>query len=72
MNASTVLVPTERIQNLIFLMRGEKVMLDSHLADIGIKIVRITSNQKSWNDTRSKFERIQIQSIKTHLHRQSF
>ena len=34
MNASTVLVPTERIQNLIFLMRGEKVMLDSHLAEL--------------------------------------
>lgn len=28
------LVPMERIQNLIFLMRGEKVMLDSHLADL--------------------------------------
>ena len=34
MNASTVLTPTERIQNLIFLIRGEKVMLDSHLAEL--------------------------------------
>jgi len=34
MNANTALVPIERIQNLIFLIRGEKVMLDSHLAEL--------------------------------------
>jgi hypothetical protein len=28
------LIPMERIQNLIFLIRGEKVMLDSHLAEL--------------------------------------
>lgn len=32
MTAGTALASTERIQNLIFLMRGEKVMIDSDLA----------------------------------------
>jgi hypothetical protein len=34
MNKNAVLIPMERIQNLIFLIRGEKVMLDSHLAEL--------------------------------------
>ena len=34
MNANAALVPIERIQNLIFLIRGEKVMLDYHLAEL--------------------------------------
>jgi len=32
MKARTALVPIERIQNLIYLIRGEKVMMDSQLA----------------------------------------
>jgi hypothetical protein len=34
MNKDAALIPMERIQNLIFLIRGEKVMLDSHLAEL--------------------------------------
>ncbi|HEY5345690.1 MAG TPA: ORF6N domain-containing protein [Verrucomicrobiae bacterium] len=34
MNKTTELIPLERIQNFIFLIRGEKVMLDSHLAEL--------------------------------------
>ena len=34
MNANATLIPIERIQSLIFLIRGEKVMLDSHLAEL--------------------------------------
>jgi hypothetical protein len=34
MNNSIELIPLERIQNSIFLIRGEKVMLDSHLAEL--------------------------------------
>jgi hypothetical protein len=34
MNKSIELVPLERIQNFIFLIRGEKVMLDNHLAEL--------------------------------------
>ena len=34
MNKTVQLIPIERIQNFIFLIRGEKVMLDSHLAEL--------------------------------------
>jgi hypothetical protein len=34
MNKDAALIPMERIQNLIFLIRGEKEMLDSHLAEL--------------------------------------
>jgi hypothetical protein len=34
MNNVAELIPVERIQNFIFLIRGEKVMLDSHLAEL--------------------------------------
>ena len=34
MNNVAELIPMERIQNFIFLIRGEKVMLDSHLAEL--------------------------------------
>jgi ORF6N domain len=34
MNKVAELIPIERIQNFIFLIRGEKVMLDSHLAEL--------------------------------------
>jgi hypothetical protein len=34
MNKGAELIPVERIQNFIFLIRGEKVMLDSHLAEL--------------------------------------
>lgn len=34
MNKASDLIPVERIQNFIFLIRGEKVMLDSHLAEL--------------------------------------
>ena len=34
MNKGAELIPMERIQNFIFLIRGEKVMLDSHLAEL--------------------------------------
>jgi hypothetical protein len=34
MNKGYELIPIERIQNFIFLIRGEKVMLDSHLAEL--------------------------------------
>jgi hypothetical protein len=34
MNTATELIPIERIQNFIFLIRGEKVMLDSHLSEL--------------------------------------
>ena len=34
MNETVELIPMERIQNFIFLIRGEKVMLDSHLAEL--------------------------------------
>lgn len=34
MNKVAGLIPIERIQNFIFLIRGEKVMLDSHLAEL--------------------------------------
>ena len=34
MNKGAELIPVERIQNYIFLIRGEKVMLDSHLAEL--------------------------------------
>ena len=34
MNKVIGLIPIERIQNFIFLIRGEKVMLDSHLAEL--------------------------------------
>jgi hypothetical protein len=33
-NRTTELIPIERIQNFIFLIRGEKVMLDNHLAEL--------------------------------------
>ena len=34
MNKVAELIPIERIQNFIFLIRGEKVMLDSHLVEL--------------------------------------
>ncbi len=34
MNKSTELIPLERIQNSIFLIRGEKVLLDQQLAEL--------------------------------------
>ena len=34
MDKAAELIPIERIQNVIFLIRGEKVMLDSHLAEL--------------------------------------
>ena len=34
MNASLVTVPIERIEKAIFLIRGEKVMLDRELASL--------------------------------------
>src|SRR5258708_3345846 len=34
MNKQIELIPLERVQNFIFLIRGEKVMLDSHLAEL--------------------------------------
>ena len=34
MNSDTKLIPLERIQNSIFLIRGEKVLLDSQLAEL--------------------------------------
>ena len=34
MNKGAELIPVERIQNFIFLIRGEKVMLDSNLAEL--------------------------------------
>ena len=34
MSKAADLIPLERIQNFIFLIRGEKVMLDSHLAEL--------------------------------------
>ena len=34
MNKTAEIIPLERIQNFIFLIRGEKVMLDSHLAEL--------------------------------------
>ena len=34
MNKGTELIPIERIQNFIFLIRGEKVMLDRHLSEL--------------------------------------
>jgi hypothetical protein len=34
MNKGADLIPVERVQNVIFLIRGEKVMLDSHLAEL--------------------------------------
>ena len=34
MNKGAELIPMDRIQNCIFLIRGEKVMLDSHLAEL--------------------------------------
>jgi ORF6N domain len=34
MNSNTALIPIERIQSLIFLIRSEKVMIDSHLAEL--------------------------------------
>jgi hypothetical protein len=34
MNKAAELIPIERIQNFIFLIRGEKVMLDTHLAEL--------------------------------------
>ena len=34
MNKAVALIPIERIQNSIFLIRGEKVMLDSQLAEL--------------------------------------
>jgi hypothetical protein len=34
MNNVAELIPVERIQSFIFLIRGEKVMLDSHLAEL--------------------------------------
>lgn len=34
MNKGAELIPLERIQNFIFLIRGEKVMLDSHLSEL--------------------------------------
>jgi phage regulator Rha-like protein len=34
MNKVAELIPIERIQHFIFLIRGEKVMLDSHLAEL--------------------------------------
>lgn len=34
MSKAAELIPIERIQNFIFLIRGEKVMLDTHLAEL--------------------------------------
>jgi hypothetical protein len=34
MDEAVAIIPLERIQNVIFLIRGEKVMLDSHLAEL--------------------------------------
>lgn len=34
MSKGAELIPLERIQNFIFLIRGEKVMLDTHLAQL--------------------------------------
>ena len=55
MNKAADLIPLERIQNFIFLIRGEKVMLDSHLAELyqvptKVLIQAVKRNQERFPD----------------------
>ena len=52
MNKGAELIPMERIQNFIFLIRGEKVMLDSHLAELYRVETRLLNQAEKRNADR--------------------
>ena len=49
MKANTLTIPLERIEKVIYRLRGEKVMLDSDLAELyEVETKALTSRQTKW------------------------